>query len=135
MLISGFSVDLLFCFVLFVMLLLSSLYRSSHPEVLFKEGVLNFFPKFKGKHLCMNLSFTATLLKRDSDIGETLVFSYVCCEIFKSIFFTEHLPRTVPASVKKRYFVVWNITFKFNRFLCSLNFLKTLGQCFHYIGF
>ena len=34
-----------------------NLYRSSHPEVFCKKGVLRNFAKFTGKHLCQSLSF------------------------------------------------------------------------------
>ena len=46
-------------------------YKSSHPKMFCKEGVLNNFRKFTGKHLCQSLFFNkvaclraATLLKR-----------------------------------------------------------------------
>ena len=32
-------------------------YRSSHPEVFFKEGVLRNCAKFTGKHQCQSLFF------------------------------------------------------------------------------
>ena len=34
-----------------------NLYRSIHPEVFYKKGVLRNFAKFTGKHLCQSLSF------------------------------------------------------------------------------
>ena len=46
-------------------------FRSSRPEVFYKKGVLRYFPKFTGKHLCQSLFFNkvaglspATLLKK-----------------------------------------------------------------------
>ena len=41
-------------------------YRSSHPEVSCKKGVLKNFEKFANKHLCWSLFFNkvATLLKK-----------------------------------------------------------------------
>ena len=46
-------------------------YRSSHPEVFCKKGVLKNFAKFAEKHLCQKVFFdkvaglrTATLLKK-----------------------------------------------------------------------
>ena len=47
------------------------LFRSSCPEVLCKKGVLKYFAKFTGKHMCQSLFFNkvaglrpATLLKK-----------------------------------------------------------------------
>ena len=47
------------------------MFRSSHPEVFCKEGVLRTFTKFTGKDLCQSLFFNkvaclrpATLLKK-----------------------------------------------------------------------
>ena len=62
-----------------------------------KKGVLRNFANFIGKHLCWSLFLMelqawrpATLLNRDP----TLVFSRGICEIFKNIYFKEHLPTT-----------------------------------------
>ena len=38
--------------------------RSSRPEVFCKKGVLRFFPKFTGKHLCESLVFNKVVKKR-----------------------------------------------------------------------
>ena len=64
--------------------------RSSRPEVFCKKGVLRFFPKFTGKHLCQSLFFNKVVKK------ETLaqVFSCEFCEISKNTFSTEHLRTT-----------------------------------------
>ena len=55
-----------------------SAFRSSHPEVFCKKGILRNFAKFIGKHQCQSLFFNkvaglrgATVLKRDSG---TVVF-------------------------------------------------------------
>ena len=73
----------------------SSLQRCS-----IKKGVLKNFTKFAGKHLCQSFFFNkvaglspatlwpATLLKKGP------LFSCEFCEIFKNIFFTEHLRMT-----------------------------------------
>ena len=53
-------------------------YRSSRPEVFCKEGVLENFAKFTGKHLCQSLWPFFTLAR---------VFSYEFCEIFKNTYF------------------------------------------------
>ena len=39
-------------------------FRSSHPEMFCKKGVLNNFSKFTGKHLCQSLLYFAILLKK-----------------------------------------------------------------------
>ena len=48
-------------------------YRSSHPEVFCKKGVLRNFAKFTGKHLCQGLFFNKETLAQ--------VFSCEFCEI------------------------------------------------------
>ena len=69
-------------------------YRSSHPEVFCKTGVLRNYAIFTRKHLCLSLFFKKVV---DWNLQfykkETLaqVFSYEFCEIFKNTFFTEHL--------------------------------------------
>ena len=66
-------------------------FRSSHPGVFYKKGVLKNFAKFTGKHQCQSLFFNKK---------ETLaqVFSCEYCEIFKNTFYAEHL--RVTASVR-----------------------------------
>ena len=54
--------------------------------MLFITGVLKSFTIFLGKYLCWNLLLTKFVKKR-----LTQVFSCEYCEIFKSIFFIEHL--------------------------------------------
>ena len=53
-----------------------------------EKGVLKYFTKFTGKHLCQSLFF--------NKVVETLaqVFSCRFCEIFKNTSFTEHLRAT-----------------------------------------
>ena len=55
------------------------LFRSSHPEVFYKKGVLRNFEKFTGRHLCQSLVLNkvaglraATLLKRNYGPGVSL---------------------------------------------------------------
>ena len=68
--------------------------RSSRPKAFYKIGVLKNFAKFTEKHPCQSLFFN-----KIADVAynfvkkETLaqVFSCEVCEIFKNIFFTEHL--------------------------------------------
>ena len=79
-----------------------SKYRSSHQRWSIIKSVLQNFAKLTEKHLCQCLFFnkvaglkTATLIKK-----ETLaqVFSCEFSEIFKNVFFTEHL-RTTASNV------------------------------------
>ena len=54
----GFRKHLLYvkyCDTLCKNLLSGHLFRSSRPEVFFKQGVLGNFAKFTGKHLCQSL--------------------------------------------------------------------------------
>ena len=59
-------------------------YRSSHPEVFCKKGVLRNFEKCTGKHLCHSLFFDVP------PVPETpaLVLSCELCEISKNAFFS-----------------------------------------------
>ena len=76
-----------------------SIFRSSHPEVFCKKGVLKNFTKFKGNHVCQRLFFRvsdlrpATFLKK-----ETLAQMFSCefYEISKNTFF--HRTPVVAAS-------------------------------------
>ena len=50
------------------------MFKSRHPEMLCKKGVLRNFTKFPGKHLCQSLFFNKVLglqlyQKRDSGTG------------------------------------------------------------------
>ena len=54
-------------------------------EVFYKKSVLKNFAKFTEKHLWQSLFFNK------------VVFSCELCEIFKNIFFTEHLRTTASA--------------------------------------
>ena len=54
-------------------------------EVFYKKSVLKNFAKFTEKHLWQSLFFNKVL------------FSCELCEIFKNIFFTEHLRTTASA--------------------------------------
>ena len=65
-------------------------YRSSGPEVFYKEGLLRDFPKFTGKHLYQSLFF--------NKIAQ--VFFSEFCQISKSNFF--HRTPLVAASALRR---------------------------------
>ena len=58
----------------------------------YKKGVLKDFANFTGKHLYRNLFFN----KKEA---LAQVFSCEFCEVFKTIFFTEHL-RTIASENK-----------------------------------
>ena len=68
--------------------------RSNRSQMFFKIGVLKNLANFTGKHLCWNLF----LIKLQALSPVTLlkgtpahVFSCEICEMFKNIFFIEHL--------------------------------------------
>ena len=65
-----------------------------------KKDVLKNVAKFTGKHLRQNLFFNKTLL------GKELrdMFSCELKEIFKNIFFTEHLLATASIFLKLQFF-------------------------------
>ena len=71
-------------------------YRKSCREIFCKNDVLENFVKLNGKHLCQILS-----LKKKTP---TQVFFCEFCEIFKNIFFIEHL---------------WNLRLNFQFFFLS----------------
>ena len=62
--------------------------RTIHPEFFRKKGTLKNITKFLGKFLCQSL-----FLNKVAAYKETLAWVFSCkyCEIFKSIFFIEHL--------------------------------------------
>ena len=71
--------------------LLKKLLRSSRPDVFCEKGVLKYFAKFTGKHLCQSLfliKLQAFILK------ETLAQLLSCefCEIFKNTCFYRTTP-------------------------------------------
>ena len=102
---------------------------SNHPDVLCKKGVLRFFAKLTGKHLCQNLFLAkvfsfgslfsiklqafrpSTFFKRESNIGVFCKY----CENFKNTYFEEYL--WTPAS--ERHYM-----FRRFRFLMCEIFLK-----------
>ena len=67
-------------------------YRSSHPVVFCKKGVLTNFTKFTGKHLCQIL---CNFIKKESLVQ---VFFCEFCEISKNIF--SYIFSPVVASVR-----------------------------------
>ena len=46
------------------------MFRSSHPEVLCKKGVLRHFAKFIGKHLCQSLFFNKVAALRPANLSK-----------------------------------------------------------------
>ena len=68
--------------------------RSSHRKSSIEKDVLEIFTKFTGKHLCQSLFFNNKTLPQ--------VFSCEFCEIFRNIFFTEHLRVTASGD---RYYI------------------------------
>ena len=75
-------------------------YRSSHPEVFCKKGVLRNFVKFTGKHLCQSL-FSIKIQACNFIKKEALALMFSCsfCEISQNTFFFRTAP--VAASVNK----------------------------------
>ena len=65
------------------------IYRSSRLEVFYKNGVLTYFPKFVKKHKHQTEGYN-TINK------DTLAHMFSCkyCEIFKNIYFMEHLQKS-----------------------------------------
>ena len=73
------------------------LFRINRREVLCKNGFLEKFAKFTGKHLCLSLFFNKVAGAACNFIKEETqaqVFSCEFCEISKSTSFTEHLRAT-----------------------------------------
>ena len=72
--------------------------RNSHPEVFYRKGVLRKVAKFTGKHLRQSLFFTKICRSEACNFikNETQAQTFSCefCEIYKFIFFTEHLQAT-----------------------------------------
>ena len=78
-------------------------YRSSRPEVFSKKGVLRYFTKFTGKHLCQSVFFNkvaglrpATLLKKTL----AQVFSCEFSEISKNNFSYRTPPVAASGDIK-----------------------------------
>ena len=67
------------------------IYRSSRPEVFCKEGALENFAKFTGKHLCqsLHLNKVAALGLQLYIKKETLAQAFSCefCKFFKNTLF------------------------------------------------
>ena len=81
----------------FVKILFLRIFRRGHQRCSIKKVVLRNFTKIKGKHLCQSPSFNKVAALRSQVCNfikkETLAQEFSCafCEIFKNIFFTEHL--------------------------------------------
>ena len=74
---------------------LQMFFRSSHPEVFCKRGVLRNFTKFTGKHLCWSPFLIQLEVMKDCSFNKkgnpTQVFSCEYHKVFKNSFFMEHL--------------------------------------------
>ena len=64
--------------------------RSSRPDVFCKKGVLKYFARFKGKHLCKSLFFNKGVGLR-------------CAKFLRTPFFIEHLWWLLQLHKKLRY--------------------------------
>ena len=76
-----------------LMLIYSLICRSSHLEVLCKKGVLKYFAKFTGKHLCQSLFFNKVVgLRPATLLRKTLAQMFSCefCKVFKNTFFLQN---------------------------------------------
>ena len=72
-----------------------SSYRSSHPQVFCKKGVLRNFAKFTGKHLCQRLFFNKVARLRQATLLKKSLwhryFPMNFANFLRTPFFTEHL--------------------------------------------
>ena len=75
-------------------------FKSSHQRCSIRKGILRYFAKFTGKHLCQSLFFNEVVLNKVAGSlacnfikKEALaqVFSCEFSEISKNTFFIEHL--------------------------------------------
>ena len=74
-------------------------YRSNHPEVFYKKGILKNFAKILGKHLCRSLFFNKVAGGADNIILKETPAQVFCCEFsenFKNTYFVEHLRTAAP---------------------------------------
>ena len=95
-----------------------------HPEMFYKKGVLKFFAKLTGKHLCQSLFFNkvAGLSVQLFEKG-TLTKMFFCefSKISKNTFFTNDLLETV--SVESHLSIYYYYHFQFFIFnITILNF-------------
>ena len=81
--------------------------RSSHQKASVKKAILKNFSIFLGKHLCWSL-FSIKLWARPPPPTQLLSCEY--CEIFKNIYFEEHL-RTA-GWFWRRNFLMYKLIFK-----------------------
>ena len=85
--------------------------RSSHQRCSVRKGVLRNFTKFTGKQLCWRPE-ACNFIKKEA---LTQVFACEFCEIYKGIFFTEHLWITASEWNNTQCFnplIVWNDPFR-----------------------
>ena len=82
--------------------------RSSHPAVFCKKGVLRYFTKFTGKHLCQSLYFNKVAGMRPAALLNKrfwlMCFPVNFCEISKNTFFIEHLWWLLKVSLNLKWF-------------------------------
>ena len=71
---------------------------SSHRRCSVKKRVVKYFTNFTGKHLCWIIFFY-------EKENPTQVFSCEICEIFKNIYFEEHLRTTAYQLLKKTHMI------------------------------
>ena len=81
-------------------------FKSIYRRCSVRKGVLRYFAKFTGKHLCQSLFFKkiADLPKVCNFIKKetlALVFSCEVCKISKNTFFTEHFLATASGALQK----------------------------------
>ena len=95
-------------------------YRSSHPEVFCKKGVLKDFTKFTEKHLCQSLFFNKVAGLRPG----TLIHVVFCefCEILKNTFFYR-TPVAAASVCNKDSFLISTV----EMFSSVLKFKKSFG--------
>ena len=78
--------------------------RSSHWRCSIKEGVLNNFDQFIGKHLYQSLLLFARLFIKNQTMAQA--FSCEIIETFKNTFLTEDLWPTISRVSKETYFLM-----------------------------
>ena len=101
------------------------------PEVCYKKSILKYLVKFIGKHLYQNLFFKKVAgLKSVILLKKRLwhrCFYVNFCEIFKNIFFTEHLRATAYA-IRMQIAVIYNSNPSFQ--FVTINFTFSLMWVF-----
>ena len=77
--------------------------QNRRAEVFCKKNVPENFAKFTGKHLCWSLFLTKFQVSGLQFAKNTPAQEFFCefCEIFRNIFFTEHLRTTTSVTTQK----------------------------------